>query len=327
VEPDLALLASGLSADALEEGLAPAFEDGLLVTKEGGGALRFRHARVQQAACARLEPGRKRLLHLDLARRLAPQPGLETLAAEQYLPALEALDDPAEKRRAIGLLRGAAAGAGMVNLEEAERLLGAACQLVKSLEDAADLPLLLSLETERHQVLYGLGRFEAADAVYRTIERLAKEPLDRAQAASIQVCSLTNRALPAQAVALGVGLLRELGVAVPGPEQLEAETARGLERFNCWIESPAFLEDRQRPESNDSGAMAAARLINRIIPPAFFCNQAMMSWWLVLESWRLWVAHGPCAALVGPLAHLASSPSSSGRTTATATRRSGKCWR
>ena len=304
VPPDLLALAAGLSADALQEGLTPSLEDGLLLARDGERALRFRHDRVQQAAYARVQPERKRLLHLGLARRLAAQPGLATPAAEQYLPALAALDDPAEKRLAIALFRRAAAGAGTVNFEEAERFLAAALTLLRGVQCAADLPLLIALQTERHAALYGTGRFEEADEIYGSLERLSQDPLDRAQAGSLQVCSLTNRDRPRDAVALGLALLRELGIAVPPPERLEAETVRGLEQFNRWIDGNAPFEDRQRPESGDATSKAAARLINRIIPPAFFCNQAMVSWWLVMESRRLWAEHGPCAALIGPLSHL-----------------------
>jgi signal transduction histidine kinase len=47
---------------------------------------------------------------------------------------------------------------------------------------------------------------------------------------------------------------------------------------------------------------AAANLMNRMIPPAFFAGMPIVPW-LVFECQRLWTEHGPCAALVGPLSH------------------------
>ena len=302
VAPELLARAAGVSARALQEGLAPALEDGLLLPRDVEGALRFRHDRVQQAACARVKRELKPRLHLELARRLAARPRLETQAAEQYLAALEALSEPEEKRLALSLFRGAASGT--VNFEEAERFLAAALSLLNGVRLPADLPLVIALETEWHAALYSLGRLEEADRIYASIEESSRGALDRARAASLQVCSLTNRARPLEAVQLGLELLRELGIVLPAPERLHPETMDLLERFTGWIAGGAQLEERHRPESRDQVSMAAARLINRIIPPAFFCNQAMLSWWLVLESWRLWVEYGPCAALVGPLSHL-----------------------
>jgi len=304
VAPELIALAGGLSADQLEQGLTPSLEDGLLLPQDGGRGVRFRHDRVQQAAYARVQPAQKLLLHLSLARRLAAQPGFETQAAEQYLPALEALEDPLEKRLVISLLQSAAAGAGTVNLEEAERFLAAALALLASVESPADLPLLIALETEQHAALYSIGRFAAADQIYASIERRAQHALDLAQAASLQVCSLTSRARPEEAVALGLEQLKKLGIVVPGPEQIDAATRCRLEQLKGWIDSRDRLKERQRPESADLSSKAAASLINRIIPPAFFCDQAAISWWLVLESLRLWIEHGPCAALIGPMSHL-----------------------
>ena len=304
VAADLLALAAGVAPEALEQGLAPSLEEGLILPLEQGGALRFRHDRVQQAASSRVGRQRKPLLHLDLARRLAAQPGFESQAAEQYLAARSALSDPKEKRRALQLFRGAAAGACPVNFEQAERFLAAALALLPEAPRGADRTLGLALETERHAALYSLGRFEEGDRIYADIERRSPAPLGRVQAASLQVCSLTNRARPLEAVTLGLELLRELGIQLPTPERLHPETMELLERFRLWIDSGAQRGDRSRPESQDRSSRGAALLINRIIPPAFFCQQAMTSWWLVLESWRLWVEHGPCAALIGPLSHL-----------------------
>ncbi len=39
-----------------------------------------------------------------------------------------------------------------------------------------------------------------------------------------------------------------------------------------------------------------------MMPPAYFTDHQVMAW-LVLESRRLWAEHGPCRALIGPLAH------------------------
>jgi signal transduction histidine kinase len=47
--------------------------------------------------------------------------------------------------------------------------------------------------------------------------------------------------------------------------------------------------------------LGAAKLIDRIMPAAIMCDPATMAW-LVTEAIGLWIAHGPCAELVCPVA-------------------------
>ena len=59
---------------------------------------------------------------------------------------------------------------------------------------------LAEVHAGRHAALYGLGRLEEADEVYRTIERLCPVVLDRADATAVQVraaCGLINATVTA----------------------------------------------------------------------------------------------------------------------------------
>ena len=56
-------------------------------------AVRFRHDRIQEAILRGLDPHRRRELQLAMARRLAGVPELFAVAAEQYLPVVDAIDD------------------------------------------------------------------------------------------------------------------------------------------------------------------------------------------------------------------------------------------
>ena len=82
----------------VEPALAPALDEGLLVAEPGAHeAVRFRHDRLREAILAGLEPPQRRTLQLAMARRLAEVPELFAVAAEQYLPVVDAVDDPAER--------------------------------------------------------------------------------------------------------------------------------------------------------------------------------------------------------------------------------------
>ena len=94
------------AAGRVDQALAPALEEGLLVAEPGAHqAVRFRHDRIREAILGGLDPERRRALQLAMARRLAAVPELFAVAAEQYLPVADAVADAAERRQVAGLLR------------------------------------------------------------------------------------------------------------------------------------------------------------------------------------------------------------------------------
>ena len=114
---ELSLLqaATGEPAGAVDQALAPALEEGLLVAEPGARpAVRFRHDRIREAILGGLDPERRRALQLALARRLAAVPELFAVAAEQYLPVVDGVADAAERRQVAGLLRRAAGQATLI---------------------------------------------------------------------------------------------------------------------------------------------------------------------------------------------------------------------
>jgi PAS domain S-box-containing protein len=298
VEYELLTVAAGLPPATLAELLAPALEDGLLLmAHHGSETVRFRHDRVQQAAYGRLEPAPRRELHLTLARRLAAHAEFAAMAAEQYLPAFDALADQGERRRVAELFRGAAAGVRLTDYPTAERFLGAATELL-STGEAADAALLVAVETERHAALYGLGRLDEADEVYASIERRNPDPLDLAEAAWVQLRSLANRGQAQQALALGLDLLARL--ELPVPEDLGAAVFGRLDALARWATESGQTPD-VRPESADRRALAVAKVINSALMPALVCDP-LVNAWLCLESQSQWVEHAPAAPLLATFA-------------------------
>ena len=208
--PSLLQTATGTPAGVLEQMLAPALDEGLLVVEPGAHeALRFRHDHIREAILRGLDPQRRRTLHLGMARRLAGIPELFAVAAEQYLPVVDVVDDAAERRQVVGLLRRAADQARVTgNYALANVLLAAALRLI----EPGQTDLLVEVHTDRHAALFSIGRLEEADEEYRSIVRLSATALQRADATSVQVRSLTHRNRLGEALSLGLDSLLELGI-------------------------------------------------------------------------------------------------------------------
>ena len=294
-------VAAGVPADVLEHMLAPALE-GLLVMEPGAHpAVRFRHDRTREAVLGGLDPQRQQALRLPIARRLAAVPELFAAAAEQYLPVAGAVDDAAERRRVVGLLRRAAGQAALIgDYALVNALLAAALPLIGPREATA----LTEVHTARHAALYGLGRLEEADEEYQAIEELCTTAAQRADATAVQVLSLTHRTRFADAIGLGIGSLRELGIVVPSADRLLADLDRQFGYLYRWLDDTDEAEELARPGVTDPTLTAVARLINALLPASYVADHGTLAW-LSLEGLRIWLEYGPGPALVGPVSHTA----------------------
>ncbi|HZE93010.1 MAG TPA: AAA family ATPase, partial [Rhizobacter sp.] len=330
VEMTLLHAATGIGTEELDAMLREPLEDGLLVpirSEDAGSAdaVRFRHDRVQQAAYGRLDAARREARHIALAQRLRACPDFRLQAAEQYLPAVHAVRDMQERRLVAALFRAAAArarqtvshGAVVRWLTEAMALLSAGADttdqpamalllaeadmtdqpvmaLLSAGADATDQPALAELEIELHSALYALGELDKADRIYAAIEARGSAPLAVADAACVQISSLCNRNRLDDAIALGLEVLRRLGLQVD-------ETPAGLAALQSR-RRPMHDDDVLRPEVTDPRVIACGKIINRLLPVV---HGAASMVWMVLESRSMWIEHGPCAALVGPVSHFA----------------------
>ena len=302
VELDVLAAATELSTVDMEERLVPSLEDGLLVMQRGAqSTVRFRHDRVQQAAHGTLGAAERIEVHLSLARRLAGRPELGSLSAEQYLYATALIREPKERREAASLFRATAADLRLINPAMAEKFLAAALDLLAAVEPATST-LLVALETERHAALYCLGRHEVADRLYESLSARGADPLHLVDATCLRIASLSVRTRFVEALELGLDLLRRLGLPVPDDEQVFAEIGQGMDALYQWIDQDTRAADLQRPEVTDPHGVAVARIINYLMPPAYYTGRPIMAW-LVVEARRLWSQHGPCAPLVGPISH------------------------
>lgn len=285
------------SVGVVEQVLAPALEDGLLVAEPGAHqAMRFRHDRIREAVLRGMDPRQRHALQLAMARRLAAVPEWFAVAAEQYLPVIGAVDDRAERPRVVGLLRRAAGQAVLVgDYALVNALLAAALRLI----DPGETATLIEVHTGRHAALYGLGRLDEADEEFRAIEELCTTAVQRADATCVQVRSLTHRKCLAEAIGLGMQSLRELGITVPAADRLPAELDRRFDYLDRWLDHTGSGGEPARPDITEPTLLAATCVINALVPANYLADQAMLAW-LSLEALRIWLEHGSAHMLLGP---------------------------
>ncbi|WP_432989908.1 AAA family ATPase [Dactylosporangium sp. CA-233914] len=305
VEVGLLQAATAVPAGVVEQALAPALNEGLLVAEPGvREVVRFRHDRIREVILRGLAPQRRRTLQLAMARRLAGMPKWFAAAAEQYLPVVDALDDAAERRRVVGLLRRAT---GQVALIGEYALVNALLTAAARLVDPGDVATLVEVRTGRHAALYSLGRLDEADEEYRTIVGLRTNALDRANATVVQARSLTHRNRLVEAIGLGLASLRELGIAVPSPDRLPIELDHQFTYLYRWLDHTDDAGELTRPEITEPTLLAAIRLINAVLPAAYLAAQYATYGWLSLEALRIWIEQGPAPTLIGPASAAATA--------------------
>ena len=310
-EVGLDLLGSVCDLDpvGLSQALDPCMSEGLLLavqdnptttaTRTGSAtaSVRFRHDRLREAAYTRKEPTERRRQHLDVARRLYTDPRLQSEAAEHYLAAASEVTDPQEREVVAHLFACTATAIRLVNQLSAERFLAAGLELVTGLDDPRTQALTTRLMIERHAALFNLARFDEADQLYRSLQARRPDPVTLAAATGVQIVSINHRARPAEAVALALDGLSAIGFGPPPEEDLDVVNRSGLAALRAWLIAGPQAGEQDRPEADDPRVRAAAVLIERAVPAAWYCNHPLMPW-LMFLSHRLWVEHGPCAALL-----------------------------
>ena len=302
IELDVLRTAVAEPPGLVQQRLAPALDEGVLVLEPGmHEAVQFGHDRIREAVLRSLNDEQRRRLHLAIARRLAAIPEMFALAAEQYLPVIDAVDEPTEGSHVVGLLRDAADQASLIgDYALMNTLLSAAL----SVADPAEVDVVLKLRTARHASLYSMGRLEEADEEYRAIEALCSDPIELADAAALQVRSLTHAKRLPEAIALGVAVLHDLGIAVPAAERLAAELDGQFEYLLRWLDATEADQAIARPELTDPTLLARSRVIDAIQPAAYFGQEPLLMAWLSEQALRIWLEHGLARTLVGSVTGL-----------------------
>ena len=312
----LGLLAQATGTTAAETAAAvlPSLERGVLVTADAEefskgvqtARIAFCHDRMQQAAVSLRDDAWRIRLRLDMARRLtrvADDPAARLRGAEHYAEAVTLLEDPDEKKEVAELFLAAGrivreAGA----FAAARRFLRLALELLGPVPRENAPELTWQLREELHLVCYCLPDYAEADTLYAELCAHSPEAERLAGPASIQVMSLSNRTRYEEALRLGAALLSKLEIAVPLENPAEPFRAE-LEELYRALDAGAL----QRLATGNGGRgsdHAAAKLLNRMVPAAFFCRPEVADW-LVVHAARTWISGHYDDAHIYPMACLA----------------------
>ncbi len=311
---DLALATAVESGDLINH-LTPALERGILMTSNAQAfylglseaRLRFSHDRMLQAVYQLRDENWLRLLHLAIARRFRQAPhekGKFLNTAEHYAAAVELIESAEEKTIARALFLEAARHARQAGaFETAERYLSIAIELLPGDAWQNNQSETLDLYTELHISLYSQSQYKEADQVFSNLEKQMVSSLQMVEPVCIQITSLSNRMDYLGAVILGCSYAKRLGMSIPNAdiaENLDHELDQFYQRINP-TENPLFSE---RDAEYLDRVNAIAKLMNRMIPPAFFV-QPLLAFWLAVRMGHQWMDEGYRALYIFPASCIA----------------------
>ena len=294
------LLEPALMRGVLSTSDAPAFQ-----TRNPEACVRFAHDRIQHAALNLRSSGMLARRRLAIARQLsavANRPDLEPKAAWCYSHALDLLEGEEERATVRGVLR-RSAEAAMASGDHttAESHLRQARSLLPADAIKSDLGEVFQILSGLHLACYHRGGHAEGDEFFELLGKLATSAEELALPTCIQVMSLSNRTRYSEAVRLGGALAEKLlGQSVP-LENPEPALRAEMEAFRKLVEKGGIERLEERMATANSGWTHATRLLNRMIPAAFFTSPPLACW-LALRCGREWIENGYRPAFLYPMA-------------------------
>ncbi|MFM8414726.1 MAG: AAA family ATPase [Planctomycetota bacterium] len=290
--------ATGRTREELIARLWPAFIHGVLVTPDATtlaraaaeAPIRFRHDHLQRAAHALGDEAWRTNLRLSLARNLAKTAADEQAryqAASHYAAAAKLIASPEETRTARELFLAAARSARQAGgFADAANFLTLARQLLPPDPWTAAPAAAWDILRELHVVRYSLSDHAEADRIWEELAGHAPSPAALAEPACVQVMSLSNRTRYDDALDLGTGILVRLGITVPR-DQFDHWLEQEVTAFGQEVAAGALDHLPRRPAVSVAAADPAAKLMNRMVPAAFFTRPAVANWLVMTAARRL----------------------------------------
>ncbi|WP_208281597.1 AAA family ATPase [Massilia oculi] len=300
----LAALAQQVSADTARM-LAPAVEDGLLVTLPGGAGahaegapvMQFVHDRVQQAAYAMLDHAQRAALHLAIGRQLLRNASAgqrddrlfdivdQLNRGDAFMTAPDERRDAAQRNLAAARKAKAAAA-----YESAFDYLSWARQQLPADAWKREPALSFDIYRELAESAYLAGQHATAEQLLDTALAHAPGAIEKADLYGIRVLAATVAGDWIGALNAGREGLLELGQAWPLTGLAEANDAE-VHAVMAAVGTQRIEDLAERPEADGKAICACMRLLSLLGPPAYFSGSEVLTF-LVSRSARLSIEHG-----------------------------------
>ena len=243
---------------------------------EARRAYAFQHARVQQAADARLSPARRAALHQRIGRWLelhTPDDAARTHIFDvlQHLNLARALlTDPGERLALVELNLKASAQAMRTGASQiAEAHTQVAVELLGHTERSLSPELTFRAHSERVAAVFQLGDPLRAEALCTELFELAPDRLARARAHLLKARIVEHQGKLHEAVAEIRAGVTGLGVVLPEtPEQIGQGIGEGVAKMQAHLARIQVEDLVNLPEAESDETRMILSLLEQLIPPA-----------------------------------------------------------
>ncbi|HYP76860.1 MAG TPA: AAA family ATPase [Polyangiaceae bacterium] len=240
----------------------------------------FQHARVQQAAAARLSDARRATLHLRIGRWLelhTPEDSARTHIFDvlQHLNLARAsLTEPGARLSLTELNLTASTQAVQTGAPEiAEAHAQIAVELLGPAERALAPELAFRAHSARAQAVFQLGKSVQAEALCAELFELAPDGLSRARAHLLKARILEHQGRLLEAVAEIRAGVTGLGVVLPeSPELIGQGIAEGIAKMQAHLARVQVEDLALLPEAESAETRMVLSLLEQLIPPAIQTN-------------------------------------------------------
>lgn len=299
-----ALMDDGRGLD-LEETLAPALREELLVAVEGRGGeagLRFAHDRVQEAAYRLLDDGQAAAAHLRIARLLARDRPPSELAERSFeiadhlnhAASLLTSDEERLEHARVNLQAAHRAGESAA-FEAALAYATSAMSLLPADAWTREPALTRELYATRGEYEYLAGDPDVAELSVRAAIAHEADAIRRAELHRMLVAQYTLRADYPGAIEAGRAGLELLGVALPEAD-LDARLGSELERVDALLGGRSLAILAVREAMTDPVQLVVMKLLIAMGPPCYRSHPRLWSV-LVATEVRLCLEHGRAPGL------------------------------
>lgn len=266
------------SQEGVDAALWPAVQQELV--ERLGGAYRFAHDRVQEAAYSLIPEQLRGEAHLQIGRRLAAHIPPEK-REEAIFDIVSQLDrgvslitsgDEREQLAQFNLLAGKRAKASTAYASALTYLVTGATLLP---EDAWERRHKLAFELEllRAECEFVTGAMAAAEERLKGLSTHAANTVERAAVACLHIDLYTTLAQSSRAIAVGLDYLRHLGIEW-SPHPTDGDVRREYDRIWSQLGSRSIEDMLELPLMTDPASLATIDVLTKVAPAALTLMEA-----------------------------------------------------